>query len=474
MKAVQTFWSGRKDLLINSFGWMHPQYHLMSWALSCLTLKENFEEVVMYTDSAGYGLFNDKLQLPYTKIIKQYDNLECHEYHWAYAKLLTYYFQEKPFIHVDGDIFLPNRLNKDLQHAELITQNKEIGTSYYKTFVDRILHRGINTKPYLRSCLERESIPSYNAGIFGGNDIEFIKKYCQEAFDFIEENNIDKANCKNIDGNHNILFEQILFACLAEEKGKRVTTIIDRNINDNGYTYNDFCDFYSFENSQIMHIIGGHKRNDKICELLSRTLLNKYPEYYNRVVALFPQDHIRINNSNQNITFDDNNLFLKCMKKYNLFLEDLSVEWKGLRNEELSNMDKKLCNYLSFINKERNDKLSTVIKRNPYLSIYEDTKKWPQELKEFTKNRLKQNQFSNDFDLVCIPTLLNEGYKEILIDDLSYNLLTLLDNGKTVESLLEEIEICIPSEIKNESKIVYNMVLNALEYLFYNKLIYTD
>ncbi|WP_108821345.1 DUF6734 family protein [Dysgonomonas sp. Marseille-P4361] len=474
MKAVQTFWSGRKDPLINSFGWMHPQYHLMSWALSCLTLKKNFEEVVMYTDSVGYTLFKDKLQLPYTKIIKQYDNLECHEYHWAYAKLLTYYFQEEPFIHVDGDVYLPNGLNKNLQYTELIAQNKESGTSYYRTFMDRILQRGINIKPYLRSCLERESIPSYNAGVFGGNDIEFIKKYCQEAFDFIEGNNIDKAYCQNIDGNHNILFEQILFACLAEKEGERVDTIIDRNIHDNGYTYNDFCDFYSFENSQIMHIIGGHKRNDRICELLSRTLLNKYPEYYNRIVALFPQDHIRINNSSQNVFFYGNNLLLRSMKKYNLFLRDLSIEWKGLENKELLNMDQKLCHYLSFMNKDRNEKLSTRIKRNPHLSIYEDTKEWPQELKEFTKNRLKQNQFSNHFNIVCIPVLLNEGYKEVLIDDLSYNLLILLDKEKTLESLLEQIRVSIPPKITNESKIVYNMLLNALEYLFYNKLIYTD
>ena len=39
MKIVQTFWHGNNSLLDNSFGWMNPQYHLMSWALSCLFFK---------------------------------------------------------------------------------------------------------------------------------------------------------------------------------------------------------------------------------------------------------------------------------------------------------------------------------------------------------------------------------------------------------------------------------------------------
>ena len=35
MRIVQTFWSGGKSLLQDGFGWLHPEYNLMSWALSC-------------------------------------------------------------------------------------------------------------------------------------------------------------------------------------------------------------------------------------------------------------------------------------------------------------------------------------------------------------------------------------------------------------------------------------------------------
>lgn len=79
MKIVQTFWHGNNSLLDNSFGWMNPQYHLMSWALSCLSLKDNYQNIVLYTDSHGYEIFAEQLKLPYTDIIIQYDNLTCPE-----------------------------------------------------------------------------------------------------------------------------------------------------------------------------------------------------------------------------------------------------------------------------------------------------------------------------------------------------------------------------------------------------------
>ena len=96
MKIVQTFWHGNNSLLDNSFGWMNPQYHLMSWALSCLSLKDNYQNIVLYTDSHGYEIFAEQLKLPYTDIIIQYDNLTCPEPHWAYPKLLTYSLQKEP------------------------------------------------------------------------------------------------------------------------------------------------------------------------------------------------------------------------------------------------------------------------------------------------------------------------------------------------------------------------------------------
>lgn len=125
MRCVQTFWTAGQSLLDNGFGWPSPQLHLMSWALSCLSLRRNYKDVALYTDSEGYRVFIELLKLPYTEVTVCYDGLSCPQPHWAYPKMLTYSFQKEPFIHVDGDLHLPYRLESRIEQSALIAQNQE-------------------------------------------------------------------------------------------------------------------------------------------------------------------------------------------------------------------------------------------------------------------------------------------------------------------------------------------------------------
>lgn len=129
MRIIQTFWAAGQDPLINGFGWPHPEYNLMSWALSCLCLREHYNNVELYTDSAGYQILIELLNLPYTKVHVIFDDFMCPSHNWALAKIKTYSIQNKPFIHIDGDVYLSTPLPKGIESASLIAQNKEIGTS---------------------------------------------------------------------------------------------------------------------------------------------------------------------------------------------------------------------------------------------------------------------------------------------------------------------------------------------------------
>lgn len=91
--------------------------------------------------------------------------------------------------------------------------------------------------------------------------------------------------------NCNVIFEQVLFAALADIEGRGVKTVIDDHINDVGYTFDDFCDLHKFSSRSLFHIIGGHKQNRNICLMLERTLLERYPEIYKRIIKLFPTRH---------------------------------------------------------------------------------------------------------------------------------------------------------------------------------------
>lgn len=114
MRIVQTFWSAGRNPQKYSFGRIRPEYHLMSWVLSCLCLRMYNEEVVLYTDERGKYVLIDLLHLPYTEVNVVYDTTLCLPQHWAYIK--NYSIQTKPLLHADGDIFLTN---DEIKHNNL-------------------------------------------------------------------------------------------------------------------------------------------------------------------------------------------------------------------------------------------------------------------------------------------------------------------------------------------------------------------
>ena len=60
MRIIQTFWTAGQDPLKESFGWAHSEYHLMSWALSCLNLREHYDEVELYIQILLVTIFSLK------------------------------------------------------------------------------------------------------------------------------------------------------------------------------------------------------------------------------------------------------------------------------------------------------------------------------------------------------------------------------------------------------------------------------
>lgn len=258
MRIVQTFWTAGRDPLKYSFGWSHPEYNLMSWALSCLSLREHYDEVALYTDQEGYNVLISKLHLPYTEVNVVYDKNLCLPQHWAYAKIKTYSMQTKPFIHVDGDVYLPQPILEDIANAPLIAQNKEIGTDYYKQMMEKIIQpSSINMSDYLSDGIKEESVSSYNMGIFGGSNLAFIKKYCEEAQKLC---NTNKNLCLN--GNFNLLFEQILFAYMVKKENLYVGTIFPQTFifcDNNTHTRWDEPYIMSINGTFAVHVVSENK-----------------------------------------------------------------------------------------------------------------------------------------------------------------------------------------------------------------------
>lgn len=450
MRIVQTFWSAGRNPLEYSFGWLRPEYNLMSWVLSCLCLRKYYDEVALYTDEQGRHVLIDQLHLPYTEVNVVYDETLCLPQHWSYAKIKTYSLQTKPFLHIDGDIFLFRPIAEDIINAPLIAQSKEIGTEYYRQMMDRILQESAITLPkYIEEGLKEESIVSYNMGVFGGNDMDFIHEYCEEALTLCDTN---KAICLN--GNFNLLFEQILFAYKAREEDLPVSTLFSRTFNDNGYTVKDFCQLEEYAQKSYFHLLGGHKRNRDVIESLEEVLIANYPDYYKTITTVFlylhPRGFIK-GTICVPLMIDD-----ESIKSYIDFLNEAERDWSALSWEDLIEVEARRIEGKALSCHEDKLNADLVICSNPYLKCFDVPTTWDATSLQKMRERFSCKEDAPIERIAVIPTLSSRKRKEYVLYDLEHQVLKLvkgqsmpiLDLLNTLTSVSEEMLSLWQTEIQ--------------------------
>ncbi len=275
-----------KNPYIDSFGWAAPEYHLMSWALSSLQLKKLYGKVDLYCNNEAANLLIEELGLPYNQVYLSHNELVMpDERLWALPKIFTYSLQTKPFIHIDGDVFLFGKLPINLLAGDLICQNVEEATNYYLETQKELM----DNFSYFPRCVDADfkrdlPIKAVNAGILGGYNIDFIQEYAALAFKYIN-NNISHLNSINLD-RFNVFFEQHLFYSLAKEKGINIEALINATIKDNQYLYlGNFHETPCKRN--YLHLLGHYKKDEYTCRSMASKLRELYPGYYYKIITLF-------------------------------------------------------------------------------------------------------------------------------------------------------------------------------------------
>ena len=494
MKIVQTFWSGKKSLLEHDYGWLSPEYHLMGWALSSLRLRKYYQDLELYTDDHGANLLVHKLKLPFTAVHQKYDSINhINNKLWALPKILTYQAQREPFLHVDGDVFIWERFSPAIENSDLVVQNFETGTEYYERLIGKVKTE-INYIPnFLRRELRQKNISSYNAGVLGGNDIDFIKQYCEIALKIVNRNN-PTSNDNPGFTNFNILFEQILFFAFCARAKKEVTCVLSDPFTDNGYTKDKIADWSAAPfRLKFLHLVGQKKRDLEVCELLSRALLREYPDYFFRIKALFSNNHINfhgkirhfISREEQGNTFHAavTDPFIRTKKtngskvKANIFafeseLVTANKNWESISGEYLYAAECRANDYFAFFFQTRDFQLDTVIERNEHLLVIENSFEWCIETKQKINQRLIDESTGYATGLAILPQLFGPGYREVVIDELAYNILALLDQPKPLKYIISKLAICFPNSYDKNESYIYELILIKLRNLFLNKCLY--
>ncbi len=520
MKIIQSFWSGGKDILRESFGWHSPQHHLMAWALSCQNIRNFYGNVELYTDNQGYEILINQLHLSYSKVHVILDELKPYPKElWALAKIKAYSQQNEPFIHIDGDVFIYSKFDECIHKAALIAQNSEKATEYYQSKFSNV----INRMPYLPGFMDIEfnnmPVCSCNAGIIGGNDIGFLKKYSSEVFDFVDKN-IFAANPlpSHLLINFNILFEQIFFYNLTRKEGKEITCLFDNVFEDNGYKYDDFGDFATvpFLHSYL-HFIGPIKRDKRACDLMSRVLLRDYPEHFFKIASLFEKStsrycmqNLKIKNLHglelkylknqfpEDIFTKEETVFkapeltmqrsiLEYLKpdadhfesilikasKYEESLIEVLKEFNKLSPEYLLARDINSVKHFDFFYQQREIQLKRILQQDPLVKIIETVFDWTvfHKKEPLDKPDIRYKEDTTVF-IACVPEFFSPYYQEIALEDIDCFIFSILESSTSFETLLEQLKECFNREdIENNYENFFQLIMLKVKNLINNKCI---
>ncbi|MEL6538847.1 MAG: DUF6734 family protein [Bacteroidota bacterium] len=275
-RAIQSYWS--KPALANPmhYPWLGKTYAYRSWALSVLTLRNYFEEVVLITDTPGKHLLIDTLQLPYTQVRVELDELdELPAGLWAAGKIKAYATQEAPFVHVDNDIFLWDALPKSLLEAPFLVQSMEHEQDFpdYRNTIDQLAEIEAWMPTSFDSIRNGSSpILAYNAGLWGGNDLGFIHTFCEAAFAFIQ-NNRSRWNQMNL-GDFNSIYEQVLSYQLSKEENVPAQYLMK------DYRVHPTMFREVPTKRKFIHLLSLFKGSYEYCRQLTLRLRRDFPEYH--------------------------------------------------------------------------------------------------------------------------------------------------------------------------------------------------
>ncbi len=488
MRIIQSAWACNKsNLLTSNAGWLSPEYNLMSWALSSLQLKKYYPELILYSDSVSAKMLIDTLELPYNDVVCNLDSLNIyHPQLWALPKISAYSQQEKPFLHVDGDVFIWKKFEDSLLKGDLIAQNMESATDYYENIMVS-LESSLNYFPdeIIKERNSKNPILAYNAGIFGGNNISFFKEYTEKALDFVGKNilNFSRINVSNF----NIFFEQYLFYCLVKKHNKTVNVLLSETIGDN--QYKGFDDFGKIPyEKHYLHLLGSYKRNDFVCMQMANRLRLDYPKYYYQIIELFKKnklslfkDYYSLENSNKEVLFrryknlvdekikieresitslrfDFNRDLKKELKGYNLsksqFIDFeifnsrikkvVKKDFVLLSKDYLYARDCKASSYMQDLFKDAEAIYKKIIISDCDYKIVESKYNWSsfiEKLKVKKENEIViLEEAETNFHTLIIPECDQDRFSMAYVDSLDLVILDILKSKKTILELFNELK----------------------------------
>ena len=295
MRAVWSFWSKPFHAYKGSI-WGHPLQHMLAWGLSLQTARAHYPETVLITDTPGKRLLVDQLGLSFSNVSTELDRLNHVDIGWwAIGKLIAYSLQDRPFLHIDSDVFIWKALPSRLDAAPVIAQAPEHFHTIHDPFGPLDIEQAFaqhNLPLPVEWEWARSRDPIHfreeNCGIFGGHDIAFIRYYANLAINLALNpeaapvwNKFPEKECFNM-----ILEQFLLGACVDyhrfhPDSAHRGVTI--------KYLFESFEKCISPNEAArvgFTHLLGGSKGHPAVVKRLEARIRRDDPAFYRRCEAL--------------------------------------------------------------------------------------------------------------------------------------------------------------------------------------------
>lgn len=279
MRAVWSLWtlpqrSGRR------VAWLSDREHLLSWVLSVETARWHYPDTALYTDDEGARLLVDRLALPFVHVSTALNQLKREDPDWwMLGKLLAYRLQERPFVHIDSDVYLWNPLPQFVKVAPVFAQNPEDASNdpwYDSDICERTIRSlGDGAIPIEWNWYRRSGLPQRAAscGILGGNDPALLHNYASVVIRLLtSRRNRVAFNSLPDKRLYNPFFEQYLLCAVARYHGSSVAYLFD------SFSQAAEC----AAEAGYTHLISGAKLNPEIARRLEARVARDYPESYER------------------------------------------------------------------------------------------------------------------------------------------------------------------------------------------------
>ena len=284
MIAIQSFWtkpnlSTGQDRSLGGF--LSMRYNLQSWGLSSSLLQQVYGTTRLITDQQGKKLLIEQLALPYTQTDVLLDALNDYPQElWALGKMRSYELQEEPFVHVDHDAFLWQRLPKRMEQAAVLAQSPEKLVADVPEVFEQVIEQFDYFPDAFQTRLQQpDPLKSFNAGLLGGQDVTLLQTYAREAFHFVNRNDFGRIPQERWP-TVNMFFEQLMLQCFCTAAGIAVTCLFE-----DGYPYN-LLEQYTYRQLRrqpgYIHLMW-YKKSAEMARWVDRWLLETNPEVYYRI-----------------------------------------------------------------------------------------------------------------------------------------------------------------------------------------------